>query len=209
MGERGEAARPLDRERQGEQRQRRGEARPDGEGEHVDLADALRQHVAGAPERSRQNDEQERPEARSREPFRTDDGHAGKTDRGANDLGATRPFAKPDPSEQDGEEHLRHDDKRRKPDREALMNGDEQHAELADPDQEPIKRHRPRRRLGRGEEEHHRDRGEEESERGEHQRRCLADADLDRDEGQAPDDRDAERGENIARAHAGGPDGVN
>ena len=94
MGERGEAARPLDRKRQREQGQRRGQARPDSEGEHVDLADALRQHVAGAPERSRQNDEQKRPEARSGEPFGTDDGHADKSDRGADDLGATRPFAK-------------------------------------------------------------------------------------------------------------------
>ena len=42
------------------------------------------------------------------------------------------------------------------------MNGDEQQAELADPDQEPIERDSPRRRFRRGEEEHHRDRGEEE-----------------------------------------------
>ena len=201
MGERGGAARPLDRKRQRDERQRRGEARPDGEGEHVDLADAFRQHIARRPERRRQNDDEERPEACPGEPLGADHRDADEGDGGADDLRPARPLAQDEPGEKDGEEHLRHDDQRRKPDRKALMDGDEQQAELADADQEAVERDRPRRRLRRGEKEHHRNGGEEEPQRGEHQRRRLADADLDGDEGQAPDDRDAHRREDVARAH--------
>jgi hypothetical protein len=137
MGERGQAPRALDGERQRDERQRRGQARPDGEGEHVDLADALRQHVAGAPERRRQNDEQERPEARPCQPFRSDDRHAERADSGAHDLHAARRFGEEGPGEQDGEEHLRHDDQRRQPNREPLVDGDEKQAELPTPIRSP------------------------------------------------------------------------
>ena len=41
----------------------------------------------------RQNDQQERSEARAREPFRADRRHAGKGDGGADDLDAARAFA--------------------------------------------------------------------------------------------------------------------
>jgi hypothetical protein len=82
------------------------------------------------------------------------------------------------------------------------MDGKEQQAELPDPDQEPIEHNRPRRGLRRGHEQNNRDRGEQEPQRREHQRRGHADPNLDRNETQAPDDRDAHRREDVARAHA-------
>ena len=77
------------------------------------------------------------------------------------------------------------------------------HAELADADQESVERDRPCRRLRRGKKEYNRDGGEKEPERREHQRRGLADPNLDRDEGEAPNDRDAQRRQDVARAHGG------
>ena len=93
MGEPRERRRSVDGERKGEERQRRGEARPDGEGEHVDLAGRLGQDIRRAPEEGRENDQRERPEARAGEPRRADDGDPGEGDGAADQLNPPRILA--------------------------------------------------------------------------------------------------------------------
>jgi hypothetical protein len=97
--------------------------------------------------------------------------------------------------------NIRLDNQGREADRKTLAYCDEQEAELSDPDQQHIEHDRPGRRPGRSDEEDDRDRGEQEAQRRQSERRGLADPDLDGDEGQAPDDRDAEGRESVARAH--------
>ena len=58
----------------------------------------------------------------------------------------------------------------------------------------PVEDRRQNRRPRRPDQENERKRGEQEPQRREHDWRRLADADLDCDERQTPDDRDAERG---------------
>ena len=123
-----------------EQRQRRGEARPDGEGEHVDLARGLGQHIAGPQKNDASTTRRKGPKlapATRAEPMTAMPTNA--TARRSTCI-RLRPFAKQDPGQRDREERLRLDDQRGEPDREALMDRDEQEAELADADQEAVDR---------------------------------------------------------------------
>ena len=78
---------------------------------------------------------------------------------------------------------------------------DEQQAELADADEQAVEDDERRRRLRRADEQDQRQRGEDEAQRRQRQRRRFGDADLDGDEREAPDDRDGDRGQDVARRH--------
>ena len=149
MGEPRQRRRPVDGERKGKQRQGRGEARPDGEGQHVDLARRLGQDIRRAPEEGGENDERKRPEARAGEPRRTDDGDPGEGDGASNDLSPPRILAQEQPCQPDREERLRLDDERGQADRKACMDRDEQESELPDAEQQAIEGDRPERRVWR------------------------------------------------------------
>src|SRR5208337_645632 len=165
-------------------------------------ARGLCQNIGRAPKEGRENDEDKRPEARAGKPRRADHGDAGEGDETAEDLRPSRVFAQEEPRQRNGEKSLRLDDERGEPDRKALVDRNEQQAELSDTEQEPIEGDPPRRSLRRTDEEDRGKRGENEAQRREHQRRGLRHADLDGDEGQAPDDRDADRRQDVARGHA-------
>jgi SEC-C motif len=155
-----------------------------------------------SPSRRRPERRARRAKARPGETDRADHSEAGEGDEPGDDLRSPRPFAQKEPRQRDGEKRLRLDDERGEPDREACVNRREQETELSDAEQEVVKRDLPGRRLGRSDEHYGGRRGEDEPERREHQRRGLRHADLDGDEGQAPDDCDADGDANVAGAHA-------
>src|SRR5208337_5354279 len=120
----------------------------------------------------------------------------------AEDLRPSRVLAQEEPRQSDGEERLRLDDERGEPDRKALVDRDEEQAELSDAEQQAVQGDLPGRRLRRADEEDRRKRREDEPQRGEHERRGLRHADLDGDEGQAPNDRDADRRQGVSQSHS-------
>ena len=199
-----ERPRPVEGERQGQQRQRRGEARPDGEGERVDLSrPSWRRRCppprTGRPARpegtARRSAPASRPEPMTAIPA--------KATTAPIDLRPARPLAQDDPGEHDREIDLRLDDQRGEPDRKALADRDEQQRRTARR-RSGARRGRPSRPApwAAATKKHRRNAAKTNRSADKHQRRRLADADLDGDEGQAPDDRDADRGERVARGHA-------
>ncbi len=98
-----ERRRAVEGERKRQERQRRGEARPDGEGERVDLARGLGDHVAGSPEEGREHDQEERSNAGPADPVGADDRHSHKGDRRGDRLHPFRPLAQRQPGQENGE----------------------------------------------------------------------------------------------------------
>src|SRR5271166_937950 len=160
MGERQHRPGPVQCERQQRERQWRREARPDGEGEHVDPPRGLREHVPAAPKERGQNDEQEGAKARAGEAVRADHRHAKESDGGADELDAARVLIQKGPRERDGEKRLRHNDERGEPNRKAVADGEEEKAELPEADEEAVHYDGQDRRFRRPHDEDEWDRGE-------------------------------------------------
>ena len=117
--------------------------------------------------------------------------------------GEARPLAERDPGEQHGDEGLQLDHQRGEPDRHALPDREEQQAELADADQQPVEDHQQGPRARRLDKQQRGKGGEDEAQRGEHQRRRLAHPELDRDEGEAERGRGEDRRQEVAWRHGG------
>ena len=134
----------FERVREQRQRQRRYQARPDDQREHVRLVRARRvlgDHVADRPREGGDDHQHKADEgrfhaARQLECGKQDDAHTG--DRRTDQIVPLQPVAEKGDREADGEKHLQLDDQRRQSRRHAELDGQERESELHDADRQAV-----------------------------------------------------------------------
>ncbi len=179
----------------------RHQSAPDDKAQHIDLAGLLARDVAEAPAHGRPDGERKRQQCRAFETLEGNDRDPRKGDERSHDLPRGGALAENKEGEQDGEEDLELDHERAEPCRHAELDGEEQQAELADPDRQAIGRDDAPAGFGRTDEEDRRQGGERKAQRRQQQRRDFIDTPADGNEAHAPDSGDGQCEKNVAQRH--------